>query len=1126
MAIIYRVDNNMSDRRKRIALFIGQADEDYQSRFITGFLKHAFKHDMDVCIFSMYHKYQDTAERESGDSNIYSLMQPELFDGAVLMADTIQTSGAADRLEDMLHESFGGKPVLVIEKESRYFPSIFTSCHDAMVELVSHLIEVHGYKDIAFLSGKKWHKHAQERVEAYKEAMAKHGLEVPEDRVFYGDFWYHSGDLFADYLTAQDRPMPEAVVCANDAMAIGLCKALTGRGYRVPEDIAVASYDSTYEGRTSPKIMTSTMIPATEFGSYAADVIKDMFEGREPEPFCYSPQLVPGETCGCTHAEIMHSVRRESWDNEISLEGFYSEYNSMDINLMAQASLEEYVGAVYSYAFQLKGAKSFHLCLSNYCKYMGQTAKSRFANDGYPEKMIYAVRYNSDRKDGLADLEKTFEITQLLPGLWDERDCPRAVFFTPVFLESVCFGYAAVDYGETPRSYDDVYRNWMRTVCKGLEALRRELCAESAMEQLSRMRNNKFVAVGALYESLSDEERADYEEVRRILDDDRFEYHFQPIVNTVDGGIYSYEALMRSATEKKIPPLSIIKYAEMQNRLSDVERATFLNVLHIVDTHREELGDAKIFINSIPGIRISGHDFDMVEDYLKKMSDVVVVELTEEAELGDTDLERLKALFRKLDVEIAVDDYGTGYSNVSNLLRYMPHYVKIDRSLLSDIQDKPQKQHFVKEIINFCHDNKIKALAEGVETAAEMRMVIHLGADLIQGFYTGKPSAKFAGSIDEKVRNEIRTYHNERMEGVTDRTYIAGKTNRVALASIMRQNCNEIIIGQGTMVYKDITVIGTPGTKTDIHIKVESGYIGKLTLENVYLSNVRSRPCIEVGENVRMAITVVGDNFLKNSGILVPESSRLAIEGDGNLKIDSNSTEYYGIGNKPDKRHGKIVLEQDGYIEITGSGVSGTCIGSGLGGIIRINRGRCVLESNGQSGVCVGALTGDTDIKIKNCNLTAEFVEMQGVGVGSASGSVKIAVWTSSLRIIGDGTAVAGIGTLEGAVSEMTIENSVVTIGTSAAKATGIGALEGSTRLKAMSAGIKIDSSGEKALSAGGYSEDTQVDIHNCDVRVTVKSKLNTDCFAKPENIRIYNSRARFLINDVETERTVLYEEE
>ena len=102
--------------RKRAAVFVGQADESYQSRFISGFLEKAFGYDMDVCVFSMYRKYQDTADREMGESNIFSLMVPDMFDCAVIIEDSIQTAGAADTLEERLHRTFH-KPVLVIENE-------------------------------------------------------------------------------------------------------------------------------------------------------------------------------------------------------------------------------------------------------------------------------------------------------------------------------------------------------------------------------------------------------------------------------------------------------------------------------------------------------------------------------------------------------------------------------------------------------------------------------------------------------------------------------------------------------------------------------------------------------------------------------------------------------------------------------------------------------------------------------------------------------------------------------------------------------------------------------------------------------------------------------------------------
>ena len=1115
----------MTGKRKRIALLAGQADESYQSAFITGFLKKAFGFDMDVCIFSMYRKYQDTVVREQGDANVFNLIEPEMFDGLVILEDTIQTAGEAQRLEERFHETFQDKPVLVIEKDSPYFPSVFTDGYTAVVELVEHLIVVHGFKDIAFLTGKRWHKHSQERLQAYRDAMAKHGLPVSEDRVIYGDFWYQSGELCAEQLLDKESDLPEAIVCANDPMAIGLCKALTANGVNIPEDIAVLSYDSTFEGQTSPKSLTSSQIPAEEVGDYAAQFIMDKLCGRETAPFNVKSKLLIGESCGCKHTTMPEfSKKRTRWGTEISEEGFDSVSNSMVENLMAQTSLQEYLGTIYSYAYQIRDIRSFHLCLSAPWKGMAHDPKLHLRNNGYPDKMIYAVKYNYNRKDGHVGLLESFERSELLPELSEERDKPFAYFFTPVYCEDQCFGYAAVTYGSEPRSYDDNYRRWIGLVSRGFESLRRYLVMQNVSEQLEKIRSHKFNDLRAVYESLSDGEKHDYELVHKVLEENLFTYRFQPIVNTIDGEIYSYEALMRSKTEKNLPPLLIIKYADMQNRLADVEKATFLNVLKIIEQHREELGKVKIFINSIPGVHVSERDFSTLEDYFAELHDNVVVELTEEAELNDKDLERLKDFFGQYGLETALDDYGTGYSNVTNLLRYMPNYVKIDRALLSEIQDKPQKQHFVREVIEYCHEYGIMALAEGVETTDELRTVIYMGADLIQGYYTGTPSDRFVGTIDEKVRKEIIQFHREKVEGTANQNYIAGKTNRVTLSSLVKLGITEIIVGEGTMVYKDITVIGTPGLRTDIHIRIEDGYEGRLTLEDVYLSNVKKRPCVDIGDNSNVAIVIVGENTLHNTGIHVPESSTLTVEGAGSMKIVLNSPDYYGIGGSADEHHGEIELEPTGNIEILGRGENGVGIGSGLGGSIRINSGTYLIEANGNTAVCIGALTGNADVEIIKSDISLEFTESDGVGVGSLSGNAAVLIESCTFKLYGDCSNGVGIGTIGGERSVTGVMESNSMIGMNGFHMTGIGALEGNTMLETDSSALKLECMGEQALAVGGFNEEQSIVLRNSDTKWTVHNKLDKDVFTKEEDLRVVGGKARFVLNNSDIDRSSAFE--
>ena len=100
--------------RKRIAILVGQADEETQSKFISGFLESAFEYDFDVCVFSMYRKYQDSVEREEAESNIFNLPNWKEFDGVLILKDSIQTPNISNEIEKKLKDGYQGE-VLVID---------------------------------------------------------------------------------------------------------------------------------------------------------------------------------------------------------------------------------------------------------------------------------------------------------------------------------------------------------------------------------------------------------------------------------------------------------------------------------------------------------------------------------------------------------------------------------------------------------------------------------------------------------------------------------------------------------------------------------------------------------------------------------------------------------------------------------------------------------------------------------------------------------------------------------------------------------------------------------------------------------------------------------------------------
>ncbi len=251
--------------------------------------------------------------------------------------------------------------------------------------------------------------------------------------------------------------------------------------------------------------------------------------------------------------------------------------------------------------------------------------------------------------------------------------------------------------------------------------------------------------------------RKDFAEIscfNKIIDENLLVYHFQPVVSARDGEIVAYEALMRS-TDGSLSPGDIIRIAENQNRLYDIERLTFSNVMKFLSCNRELFKDRKVLINSITSSVLSEKDFESLADSYGELFGNTVWEITEQTKPTDRVLETIKERAQRVGCEIAIDDYGSGYANTNNLLKIFPNVVKIDAELIRDIDSNNHKQHFVSGIIYFCTVNGIRVLAEGVETAKELAWVIKAGIDYIQGYYTCRPQPVVVDNIDVKIKEEI-----------------------------------------------------------------------------------------------------------------------------------------------------------------------------------------------------------------------------------------------------------------------------------------------------------------------------------------------------------------------------------
>ncbi|MBP5384481.1 MAG: substrate-binding domain-containing protein, partial [Lachnospiraceae bacterium] len=473
--------------RKKIGVLIGQLEENTQRRFMSAFLREAYDKDYDVCVFSMYQKYQETELRNIGDSNIYSLIRFDAFDGLVILLDTILTPGFEDKLLNRIKNKFRG-PVVVVDRETDLFDFVLMDHYSPVVEIMNHLIDVHGYTDIAFLGGKNGHPHAQQRLSAYLDAMENHGLTVREDRIYHGNFWFDSGKRFARQLASHPDDLPQAVMCANDYMAIGLAAELSEHGYRIPEHIAIAGYDSNPEGQNAPVPLTSADIPADHCGKLCFYKLQHAITGEAVPTFDMRSEIMIGGSCGCKKfTPAFTKTNRTEWKTDHSERSYYSDFNHITEDMLCETNYEKFFEILAVYSYQIRPFHNFWVCLnSNFMdpiSFIGDNAR-RFGYDSTMHMVIKCGDELPDKDPGVVDLTRTFDTSLMLPELDEERDAPTTFIFVPMFFEDRCFGYAALNLGNTTVLYNETFRVWMRNVNQGIEAFYRQKALSQLIEQI------------------------------------------------------------------------------------------------------------------------------------------------------------------------------------------------------------------------------------------------------------------------------------------------------------------------------------------------------------------------------------------------------------------------------------------------------------------------------------------------------------------------------------------------------------------------------------------------------------------------------------------------------------------
>lgn len=216
---------------------------------------------------------------------------------------------------------------------------------------------------------------------------------------------------------------------------------------------------------------------------------------------------------------------------------------------------------------------------------------------------------------------------------------------------------------------------------------------------------------------------------------------YQPIVKWPSQHVFGYEALVRSFDADLPTPGMLFDAAERLGRVQDFGQR-IRDAIAVTAT--EAPGDALIFAN-VHALDLTNAQLYAPDSPLSRIASRVVLEITERASLHRIDdlKERIHSL-RDLGFRIAVDDLGTGYSGLSSFSQLEPDIVKLDMSLIRDIDGSSAKASLVRSMIKVCaQELGIKVVCEGVETVGERDALAEVGAELLQGYLFAKPERGF-----------------------------------------------------------------------------------------------------------------------------------------------------------------------------------------------------------------------------------------------------------------------------------------------------------------------------------------------------------------------------------------------
>lgn len=469
----------MLNGRKTIGIILFDITGYYQKQLVNYLSRHSKDKGYNLLVFSAFTIYGKDTKNAEGEYNILHLIPYEQLDALIVCHDTFNSDTAEADIWRIIREKITC-PVISMRRKVNNCYNILVDDTEMIPSLVRHFYEIHHFQHIAFFSGPYTHPDAIFRLEKYKETMKELGLDYPEEYIFEGDFWKDRGAAAAAHFMNLPQP-PQAIVCANDYMALSLCKELTLQGYSVPQDVAITGFDDIEDAKANIPPLSTCRVSIDEMAFLAIDTI-DCLIRQQPVNTCRYVKAMPviRNSCGCDTISMQDLSISHMYQMDLMETLTYHTVHNTFISIsLENMTIAEDIGDYLRLEDFPDVTRDFYLCLGTH------------GNRAFPQVKIrapgFAKRHHSiySLKDLNPIVTSCFETRKLLPPE-AIREEPMCVFFFPIHYLEYNFGYvAALSNGE--ESVNTLFHTWLSLIGNTLENVRIRAKNQALVEKLNTL---------------------------------------------------------------------------------------------------------------------------------------------------------------------------------------------------------------------------------------------------------------------------------------------------------------------------------------------------------------------------------------------------------------------------------------------------------------------------------------------------------------------------------------------------------------------------------------------------------------------------------------------------------------